>query len=117
MKNLSKGDGKVTIGLDIGDNYSYAYALDSSGELLEEGRIRTRPEALQKRFSAMEPARVAMETGTHSLPGDWNQGDVALRSQHLPGQETRLRCLAVYPDNRGYADPLPDRGDNRNILP
>lgn len=67
MNNRSKLDGKVTIGLDIGDKYSYAYSLDSSGELLEEGRLKTRPEPLEKRFSAMEPARIAMETGTHSL--------------------------------------------------
>ena len=67
MKNLSKVDGKVTFGMDIGDKYSYVYALDASGDLLEEGRLRTRPEALEKRFSGIAPARVAMETGTHSL--------------------------------------------------
>ena len=67
MANVSKLDGKVTIGLDLGDKYSYAYVLDSSGELLEEGRLRTRAETFEKRFSAIDPARVAIETGTHSL--------------------------------------------------
>ena len=67
MKNRIKVDGKVTIGLDIGDKFSYEYALDNLGELLQEGRLRTRRETLEKRFSEVEPARVAIETGTHSL--------------------------------------------------
>ena len=66
MKNLSKVSGKVTVGLDLGDKFSYLYALDAEGEFLEEGRVRTTPAALRKRFAGMEPARVAMETGTHS---------------------------------------------------
>lgn len=67
MENLGKTNGKVTIGLDLGDKYSYMYALDAAGEFLEEGRLRTRPEALEQRFSGIDPARVVMETGTHSL--------------------------------------------------
>jgi transposase len=66
MANCSKVSGKVTIGLDLGDTYSYLYALDAAGQLLEEGRLRTTAEALRERFGAKAPARVAMETGTHS---------------------------------------------------
>ncbi len=66
MENLSNVRGKVTVGLDLGDKYSYLYALDADGEFLEEGRLRTTPDALRERFGAMEPARLAMETGTHS---------------------------------------------------
>lgn len=66
MKNLSKVGDKVTISLDLGDKYSYFYALEAEGEFLEEGRLRTTPAALRKRFAGMEPMLVAMETGTHS---------------------------------------------------
>lgn len=57
----------MTVGLDLGDRYSYLCLLDpNSGEVLEEGRLRTTPEALKRSFSAREPMRVAIEAGTHS---------------------------------------------------
>jgi transposase len=57
----------MTVGLDLGDRYSYLCILDpDSGEALEEGRLRTTPEALRRSFSAREPMRVAIEAGTHS---------------------------------------------------
>jgi hypothetical protein len=57
----------MTVGLDLGDRYSYLCLLDpDSGEVLEEGRLRTTPEALKRSFSAREPMRVAIEAGTHS---------------------------------------------------
>jgi len=53
--------------LDLGDRYSYLCLIDQqNGELMEEGRLRTTPEALRRRFSSERPLRVAIETGTHS---------------------------------------------------
>jgi len=59
---------KVTAGLDLGDKYSYLCLIDTdSGEVIEEGRLRTTPEALRRRFaSERPPMRIALETGTHS---------------------------------------------------
>jgi transposase len=38
-----------------------------SGEVIEEGRVRTTPEALRRRFfSEQRPLRIAIEAGTHS---------------------------------------------------
>src|SRR4029453_4645476 len=38
-----------------------------SGEIMEEGRLPTTPEALRRRFSSeLQPLRVAIEAGTHS---------------------------------------------------
>jgi transposase len=63
----SKERPKMTAGLDIGDKYSYLCLLDTdSGEVLEEGRLRTTPEALRRRFASERPLRIAIETGTHS---------------------------------------------------
>jgi transposase len=58
----------MTAGLDLGDTYSYLCLIDTqSGETLEEGRLRTTPEALRRRFASHErPLRIAIETGTHS---------------------------------------------------
>jgi transposase len=65
----SKGRTKMTAGLDIGDNYSYPLRLidQESGEVMEEGRLRTTPEAFLRRFpSEQPPMRIAIEAGTHS---------------------------------------------------
>jgi transposase len=64
----SKPHPRMTAGLDIGDRYSYLCLLDTdSGEVVEEGRLRTTPEALRRRFASLEPSlRIAIETGTHS---------------------------------------------------
>ena len=66
MSDCSTAAGRMTIGLDVGDRYSYLCVLGENGEVVEEGRVRTTPEALRERFGAMPPARVALETGTHS---------------------------------------------------
>jgi transposase len=63
----SKQRPKVTAGLDIGDKYSYLCLIDTqSGEVLEQGRLPTTPEALRRRFVSEPSLRIAMETGTHS---------------------------------------------------
>jgi transposase len=56
----------LTIGLDLGDRYSHLVALDPEGECLEDGRLRSTPEALGQRFGALPKARIVMEAGTHS---------------------------------------------------
>jgi transposase len=64
----SKEHPPMTAGLDLGDKYSYLCLIDTrSGEVIEEGRLRTTPEALRRRFaSERPPMRIAIETGTHS---------------------------------------------------
>jgi transposase len=58
---------RMTAGLDLGDKYSHLCLLDTeSGELIEEGRLRTTPEAFERRFGSERPTRVAIEVGTHS---------------------------------------------------
>ena len=58
----------MTAGLDIGDRYSYLGLIDTdSGEIMEEGRLRTSPETFKRRFaSERPPMRIAIEAGTHS---------------------------------------------------
>jgi transposase len=56
----------ITVGLDIGDRFSYFHALDHDGGFLEEGRLTTTPAALERRFTGDERLRIVLETGTHS---------------------------------------------------
>ena len=67
MSNDNKEQPKVTAGLDLGDKYSHLCLLDTaSGEVLEEGRLRTTAQALGRRFEGLKPMRIAIEVGTHS---------------------------------------------------
>jgi transposase len=67
MNDGSSDQPKMTAGLDLGDRYSYLCLIDTlSGEVIEEGRLRTTPEALRRRFCSERPLRVAIEAGTHS---------------------------------------------------
>ena len=44
----SKEQPQMTAGLDLGDKYSYLCLIDQqSGEVMEEGRLRTTPEAFR----------------------------------------------------------------------
>jgi transposase len=63
----SKQRPKLTAGLDLGDRYSHLCLIDQeSGEIMEEGRLRTSPEAFRRRFASEQPMRIAIEAGTHS---------------------------------------------------
>jgi transposase len=63
----SKDQPMTTAGLDLGDRYSYLCLIDSqSGEVIEEGRLRTTSEAFRRRFASERPLRIAIEAGTHS---------------------------------------------------
>jgi transposase len=65
--DVSSQQPPTTAGLDLGDKYSYLCLLDQhSGEVIEEGRLRTTPEALKRRFASERPMRIAIEAGTHS---------------------------------------------------
>jgi transposase len=58
--------GKLTVGLDVGDTYTQTCVLDEVGAVIEEGRVATTPKAFRRRFAAMPPARLVLEAGNHS---------------------------------------------------
>jgi transposase len=63
----SKDQPQMTAGLDLGDKYSYLCLIDTeSGEVIEEGRLCTTPEAFERRFASERALRIAIEAGTHS---------------------------------------------------
>ena len=66
VKNIASF-GPTTIGIDIGDQWSQYCVLNGTGEVIEEGRFRTNAETLAKHFQDMDPVRIALENGTHSI--------------------------------------------------
>lgn len=59
-------ENEMTIGIDLGDQHSHFCALDSTGEILEEGRLKTTKAAFDQRFKTASPMRIAIEASTHS---------------------------------------------------
>src|SRR5712691_2439223 len=57
---------KLTVGLDLGDRWSWYCVLDEAGKIRLEQRVRTTAKALQDVFGAMPRNRIALEIGTHS---------------------------------------------------
>ncbi len=65
MNDATTKEMTLTVGLDLGDRYIQACVLDEAGEIVEESRLPTKPQALKRRF-ACEPLRIVLEAGTHS---------------------------------------------------
>jgi len=56
----------ITIGLDVSDRFTEAYAIDAQGEWVESWRMPTKQEALRSGLSRYPGARVVLEVGCHS---------------------------------------------------
>jgi|ERR1700758_2821946 len=57
---------KLTIGLDLGDRWSWYCVLDEAGSVRLEQRLSTTPKAMKEAFGGMRRSRIALETGMHS---------------------------------------------------
>ena len=57
---------RLTVGVDLGDQWSNYCILGLEGETLAEGQLRTTREDVAKFFRALAAARVIFEVGTHS---------------------------------------------------
>jgi transposase len=57
---------KLTIGLDLGDRWSFYCVLEESGKVILEQKLPTTPEAMKQTFAKIPRSRMALETGTHS---------------------------------------------------
>jgi transposase len=64
-KQIFKGQ-KLTIGMDLGDRFTYYCVLDEAGEVLVEQKLPTTKLGMQQVFGRMPRSRVALETGAHS---------------------------------------------------
>ena len=64
IRNFSEQ--KLTIGLDLGDRWSWYCGLDERGEVVLEQKLGTTPKAMKAGFGGMPRSRIALETGMHS---------------------------------------------------
>src|ERR1700720_4358927 len=63
-KNFSQPT--LTIGLDLGDRWSWYCLLDEVGDVVQEQKLSTPPKAMKEAFGGMPRSRIALETGMHS---------------------------------------------------
>src|SRR5436853_7033032 len=57
---------RLTIGLDLGDRWSFYCVLDEAGEVLLEQKLPTTTEVMKQTFARIPRSLIALETGTHS---------------------------------------------------
>ena len=57
---------QLTIGMDLGDRFTYYCVLDEAGEVMVEQKLPTTRQAIKQVFGAIPSSRVALETGAHS---------------------------------------------------
>lgn len=58
--------GRLTVGVDLGDQWSNYCILGLGGETLAEGQFRTRQQEVAEFFQVLAISRVVIEVGTHS---------------------------------------------------
>src|SRR5215471_14115393 len=73
---------RLTVGVDLGDQWSHYCILGFEGETLSEGQLQTREAEVAEFFQALPPARVVMEVGTHS---PWMQEIIAGEGHEVVG--------------------------------
>ncbi len=57
---------KLTIGLDLGDRWSFYCVMDEAGQVILERKLPTTSEAMKQTFGKIPQSLIALETGTHS---------------------------------------------------
>src|SRR5262252_7924673 len=78
---------RLTVGVDLGDQWSHYCILGLQGETLSEGQLPTREAEVAEFFHALPPARVVIEVGTHS---PWMQEIIAGEGHEVVVANPRL---------------------------
>jgi hypothetical protein len=79
---------RLTVGVDLGDQWSHYCILGLEGETLAEGQLRTTQEDFATFFQGLNAARVVVEVGTHSA---WVQ-EVHTRHRMAAARRGRRYC-------------------------
>jgi len=78
---------RLTVGVDLGDQWSRYCILDLQGQTLSEGALLTRQAEVAEFFQSLTPARVVIEVGTHSA---WMQEIIAGKGHEVLVANPRL---------------------------
>jgi hypothetical protein len=95
---------EMTIGIDLGDVWSHYCTLNQEGAVVDRGRFRTTPKAIEKWFTDLPPARIAMEAGTHSIWISEQLQELGHEVNHIlrpRGKDSSLRQWGLHLADRG----------------
>jgi len=67
IRNEILKEQKLTIGVDLGDRWSFYCVLDEAGKIILEQKVAMTPEAMKQTFGKIPRSLIAMETGTFTL--------------------------------------------------
>ena len=111
MRDATTGEKtKVTVGLDLGDRHIQVCVVDEAGEVIEEARLATRPQALRRRFCGADQLRIVLEAGTHS---PWVSRLLAELGHEVIVANPRKLRLIYRAGRRGGREQQPDRAPPR----
>ena len=87
---------RLTVGVDLGDQWSKYCILDLEGETLAEGQVRTTQQDFAEFFQSLNGTRVVIEVGTHSawaqeVIGDCGHEVVVANPRLMEGSKRRKR--------------------------
>jgi len=71
---------KLTIGVDLGDRWSFYCVLDEAGKIILEQKVSTTPEAIKQTFGKIPRSLVALETGNTFAMGQPTVNGAGTRS-------------------------------------
>jgi hypothetical protein len=99
QETLNKQDGRLTVGLDLGDRSSFYCVLDEAGEVLLEQKVSTTPKAIKEIFRAIPRSRIALQMHI-SKEGDNGSAKYAQTQYPLQGvaRDTRKKyhfCITL----------------------
>ena len=99
MKGTTNTD-KLTLGLDLGDSRTTFAVLNSDGEVIEEGMVRTSPEDFQRVFSRFKGSVVALEVGSQSRWASENLHELGLDVHVANPRQLKLIYGSVDKDDK-----------------
>ena len=87
---------RLTVGIDVGDQWSNYCILGLGGETLAEGQFKSQPAEVREFFQDLALSRVAMEVGTHSawvreLIAGLGHEVLVANAQRMEGRKRRRR--------------------------
>jgi transposase len=89
-------------GIDLGDRNSVVHILDEQGQMIEETRIPTTREGLERALSGWSRMRIALEVGSHSR---WVSRELrALGHEVVVADARKLRLIYQNPRKNDRAD-------------
>ncbi len=97
---------QLTMGLDLGDRWSFHCVLDEAGKVILEQKLPTTPEAMKQTFARIPRSLIALETGTHSPWVSRQLGELGHKVLVAHAQKVQLISKSNRKDDRHDARTL-----------